>query len=96
MVESLAIGGVVVHGSSSEEGWGIGCVRGVVGWVGGDVGAGGNSYEVFHTGPPVIRLNELDGFGDSRVASSYQRVKMVKHTPPKIIVFHNNEGRVLP
>jgi len=53
-------------------------------------------YEVFHAGPPVERLDELDGFGDSGVAGSCGRVKMVKYTPPKIIVFHNNEGRVLP
>jgi len=53
-------------------------------------------YKVFHAGPPVIRLNELDGFGNSRVASGYRRVKMVKYTPPKIVDFHNNEGRVLP
>ncbi len=53
-------------------------------------------YKVLHVWPPIIRLNELDGFGDSRVASSYQRVKMMKYTPSKIIVFHNNEGRVFP
>ena len=52
-------------------------------------------YEVFHAGPPVERLDELDGFGNSRVPGGYGRVKMVKYTPPKIVVFHNNEGRVL-
>ena len=26
-------------------------------------------YEVFHVGPPVEGLDELDGFGNSRVAS---------------------------
>ena len=52
-------------------------------------------YEVFHVGPPVEGLDELDGFGDSGVSGSYGRVKMVKYTPPKIVVFHNNEGRVL-
>jgi len=46
--------------------------------------------------PPVIRLNKLDGFGNSRVPSSFRRVKMVKYTPSKIIVFHNNKGRVFP
>ncbi len=54
------------------------------------------SYKVFHVGPPVERLNELDGFGNSGVFGGYERVKMVKYTPPKIIVFHNNEGRVFP
>ena len=53
-------------------------------------------YEVFHVGPPVERLDELDGFGNSGVSGSYGRVKMVKYTPPKIVVFHNNEGRVFP
>jgi len=53
-------------------------------------------YKVFHAGPPVERLDELDGFGNSRVSSGYERVKMVKYTPPKIVVFHNNEGRVFP
>jgi len=51
-------------------------------------------YKVLHAGPPVIRLNELDGFCDPRVASGYRRVKMVKYTLPKIVVFHNNKGRV--
>ncbi len=27
-------------------------------------------YEVFYVGPPVERLDELNGFGNSRVASS--------------------------
>ncbi len=52
-------------------------------------------YKVLHAWPPVIRLNELDGFGNPRVASSFQRVKVVKYSPSKIIVFHNNEGSVL-
>jgi len=49
-------------------------------------------YKVFHAGPPVERLDELDGFGDSGVSSGYGRVKMVKYTPSKIVIFHNNEG----
>ena len=53
-------------------------------------------YKVFHVGPPVERLDELDGFGNSRMSGSYGRVKMVKYTPPQIIVFHNNELRVFP
>ncbi len=51
-------------------------------------------YKVFYAGPPVIRLNELDGFSNPRVASSYRRVKIMKYTPPKIIVFHDNKGGV--
>ena len=53
-------------------------------------------YEIFHAGPPVEGLDELDGFGNSGVPSSYGRVKMVKYTPPKIVVFHNNEGGIFP
>jgi len=53
-------------------------------------------YKVLHVWPPVIRLDELDSFGYPRVPSSFGRVKMVKYTPPKIIVFHNNEGVILP
>ncbi len=53
-------------------------------------------YKVFHAGPPVEGLDELDGFGNSRVSGGYGRVKMVKYTPPKIVVFHNNEGGALP
>jgi hypothetical protein len=29
------------------------------------------------------------------VSSGFGRVKMVKYTPPKIVVFHNNKGIVL-
>jgi len=53
-------------------------------------------YKGLYAWPLVIRLNKLDGFGDSRVPSGFGRVKMVKYTPPKIIVFHDNEGRVFP
>jgi hypothetical protein len=52
-------------------------------------------YKVLHAWPPVIRLDELDGFSNSRVSSGFGRVKMVKYTPPKIVVFHNNKGIVL-
>jgi hypothetical protein len=52
-------------------------------------------YKVLYVCLPVIRLDELDSFGDSRVPSSFRRVKMVKYTPSKIIVFHDNKGRVL-
>jgi hypothetical protein len=53
-------------------------------------------YKVLYAWPPVIRFNELDGFGNSRVLSSFRRVKMVKYTPSKIVIFHNNKGGVFP
>jgi hypothetical protein len=53
-------------------------------------------YKVLHAWPPVLWLNELDGFGDSEMPSSFGRVKMVKYTPPKIIVFYNNKGVTFP
>ncbi len=55
-----------------------------------------NFIHLFHVGPPVEGLDELDGLGNSGVSGGYGRVKMVKYPPPKIVVFHNNEGRVFP
>ena len=52
--------------------------------------------KVFHVWPPIVSLYELDSFHDSRVASGFQRVKMVKYPPSKIVVFHNNKGILLP
>ena len=52
--------------------------------------------KVFHVGPPVILLYECDCFRNTRVSSGFEGVKMVKHTPPKIVVFHNNECVFLP
>ena len=51
--------------------------------------------KVFHVGPPIMGLDQLDGFRDSGVSGSFQSVKMVKYPPPKIIVFHDNEGVAL-
>ena len=52
--------------------------------------------KVFHVGPPVILLYKCDCFRNTRVSSGFEGVKMVKHTPPKIVVFHNNECMFLP
>jgi hypothetical protein len=52
--------------------------------------------EVFYVWPPVVGLYQLDGFHDSRVSGGFRSVKMVKYPPPKIVVFHNNKGIVLP
>jgi hypothetical protein len=54
-----------------------------------------SSDEVLYMRPPIVELYQLDGFHDSRVFSSFRSVKMVKYPPPKIIVFHNNEGITL-
>ena len=48
--------------------------------------------EVFHVGPPIMGLYQLDSFRDFRMSSSFRSVKMVKYPPPKIVVFHDNEG----
>jgi hypothetical protein len=53
------------------------------------------SYEVFHVGPPIMLLDKLDSFCDSRVASGFGRVKMLEYTPSKIRVFHNDKGVLL-
>jgi len=55
-----------------------------------------SSDKVFHVGPPVMELYQLDSFYDFRVSGSFRSVKMVKYPPSKIIVFHNNEGIALP
>jgi hypothetical protein len=54
---------------------------------------GGN--EVFHVGPPVVGLDQLDGFHYSGVSSGFRSVKMIKYPPPKIVVFYDNEGLAL-
>jgi hypothetical protein len=57
-------------------------------YVGGD--------KVFHMGPPIMGLDQLDGFRDSRVSGGFRSVKMVKYPSPKIVVFYDNEGVALP
>jgi len=52
--------------------------------------------KVLYVWPPVMSLYELYGFRNSRVSSSFQSVKMVEYPPPKIVVFHNNEGVSFP
>jgi hypothetical protein len=54
-----------------------------------------SSDEIFHVGPPIMGLDQLDSFYDSRVSGSFRSVKMVKYPPPKIIAFHDNEGITL-
>ena len=54
-----------------------------------------SSNKVFHVGPPVVGLDQLDSFRDSGVSGGFQSVKMVKYPPPKIVVFYDNEGLAL-
>jgi len=49
------------------------------------------SYKDFHSRPPVIGHNELEGFGNSGVSSSFVVVKKGCYSPPKVVVCHNNK-----
>jgi hypothetical protein len=87
--------GEVAAASDRKEGWS--------GWMSvyfvhlaGHASFNVGSNKVFHIRPPVVGLYQLDGFCDSRMSGSFRSVKMVKYPPPKIIVFHNNEGVALP
>jgi len=51
--------------------------------------------KVFYMRPPIVGLDQLDGFHDSGVSGGFRSVKMVKYPPPKIVVFHDNEGVTL-
>jgi len=51
------------------------------------------SYEDFHSGPPVVRCDELKGFGNSGVSSGFVVVKKGCYSPPKVIVCHDNKCR---
>jgi hypothetical protein len=52
--------------------------------------------KVFYVGPLIVGLDQLDSFHNSGVSGGFRSVKMVKYPPPKIVVFHNNEGVALP
>jgi len=55
------------------------------------------SYKDFHSGPPVIRCDELEGFGNSGMSSGFVIVKKGCYFPPKVIVCHDNKcGAVVP
>jgi len=40
------------------------------------------SYEDFHSGPPVVGCDELEGFGNSSMSSSFMVVKKGCYSPP--------------
>jgi len=55
------------------------------------------SYEDFHSGPPVVGCNELEGFGNSGMSSGFVVMKKGCYSPPKVIVCHDNKcGAVVP
>jgi len=49
------------------------------------------SYEGFHTRPPVIGQNKLQGFGNSGMSSSFVVMKKGCYSPPKVIVCYDNK-----
>ena len=55
------------------------------------------SYEDFHSRPPVVRQDKLEGFGNSGMSSGFVVVKKGCYSPPKVIVCHDNKcGAVVP
>jgi len=59
--------------------------------------AGSAAFDVlcdvgFHVWPPIVGCDELEGFGDSRVASGFLVMKKGNYSPPKRVVCHDNQG----
>ena len=46
---------------------------------------------VFLVGPPIVLLKKLQGFGNSGVADCHRLVKKGCYSPPKFVVFHDNQ-----
>jgi len=44
------------------------------------------SYKDFHSGPPVVGCDELEGFGNSSVSGGFVVMKKGSYSPPKVIV----------
>jgi len=62
--------------------------------------AGSAAFDVFcgvgfHVWPPVVGCNELEGFGNPRVASGFLVVKKGNYSPPKCVVCHDNQGSLV-
>jgi len=51
--------------------------------------------KVMHVGPPVVLGNEVNSFGNFRMASSRRIIKKVCYPPFKTVVFHDNKSAVL-
>ena len=53
--------------------------------------------EGFHVWPLVVGCDELEGFGDSGVASGFLVMEKGNYSPPKRVVCHDNQsGSVVP
>jgi len=51
------------------------------------------SYKDFHSRPPVVRRDKLEGFGNSSMSSGFVVVKKGCYSPPKVVVCHDNKCR---
>jgi len=51
------------------------------------------SYKDFYSRPPVVRCDELEGFGNSGMSSGFVVVKKGSYSPSKVIVCHDNKCR---
>ena len=51
------------------------------------------SYEDFHSRPPVVGQDKLEGFGNSGVSSGFVVIKKGCYSPSKVIVCHDNKCR---
>jgi len=49
------------------------------------------SYKDFHSRPPVVGCDKLEGFGNSGMSSGFVVVKKGCYSPPKVIVCHDNK-----
>jgi len=49
------------------------------------------SYKDFHSGPPVVGQNKLEGLGNSGMSSGFVVMKKGCYFPPKVIVCHDNK-----
>jgi len=55
------------------------------------------SYKDFHSGPPIVQCNKLEGFGNSSMSSGFVVMKKGCYSPPKVIVCYDNKcGAVVP
>ena len=53
------------------------------------------SDKVVHVQPLVVLFNQVNSFGNSRVSGSQRVMKKVCYSPLKIVVFHNNKGKIM-
>ena len=51
-------------------------------------------YKGFHVWPPVITPEKVECFGNSGVSRGHMVMKKGCYSPPKIVVFHDNESGI--